>query len=433
MAAMLSRFSLRLGFYPLLACKILGWHLLHIRKVMSYRGNLKARQVIDEREVLSVNAAVLALRSASLALNPSTGKKNRTRKLLGKLFRFYISVVERLGKNSSNHTDSHRHVDHIIFQVTNICNAKCKQCFVLHELNKDVQRNLSLEEVEKFFVSLGRVRNIVLGGGEPFLRKDLDRVCISLDHISQPELITIPTNGAYSEIILQKVKNILENTRTSLKISLSVDGLPATHDEIRRVPGLFRNVKETYDKLGFLYYIFFPRLSLQVNTTVFEDNHAQMLQLYSLVKGNFPLAQFTFEAIRGHYDESSCRPIGEELYGTLVNSLGSLQEIRETGQLELHELAMETARRRTQVVPCIGGANFIVLDFFGNLYPCEILPSVTNIRDIQYDFRRVLADPSWTKAIQDIRQAKCHCTHMCFLSASLDEAKKKTSQETSIV
>ena len=117
--------------------------------------------------------------------------------------------------------------------------------------------------------------------------------------------------------------------------------------------------------------------------------------------------------------------MSDATYQALVVSVREVENIRASGQLELHELALETIRRQTQVVPCIGGADFIVLDFFGNLYPCEILPSVTNIRDIDYDFRRILNDPKWVKAVEDIQNAKCHCTHMCFLSSSLDEVKKQ--------
>jgi GT2 family glycosyltransferase/MoaA/NifB/PqqE/SkfB family radical SAM enzyme len=426
-AVMLPGFFFRLLSYPIIALKVLGWHLLHLMRVVSLRRSIRERRIVDETEILSVNAAILALRPRGVGLTKPQGRVQPwNRRLLRKLFRSYVSVLEKLGSNHRERGEQdQRYVDHIIFQVTNICNAQCKQCFVLHQLNKDVQKNLSLNEIEKFFTSLGRVRNIVLGGGEPFLRKDLDQVCASLDKISKPELITVPTNGAYPEIISRKVQSILEKTRTSLKISLSLDGLPETHDEIRRVPGLFANVKEAYDRLEFLYYLFFPRLSLQVNTTVFADNYEQFSQVFSLVKEQFPLAGFTFEAIRGHYDENLCQPVSDATYQALVDSVREVEDIRASGQLELHELALETIRRQTQVVPCIGGADFIVLDFFGNLYPCEILPSVINIRDINYDFRRVLEDSRWTKAVEDIQNAKCHCTHMCFLSSSLDEVKKQ--------
>ena len=425
-AKMLPGFFIRLLFYPTVALRVLCWHLFHLGRSVRSRAGTRERRVVDEAEILSVNAAILALGSRNSNVTTLQGRARPwSRRLLGKPFRFYISALERLGKLRSNGGSDRRYVDHIIFQVTNICNARCKQCFVLHELNKDVQKNLSLAEIEKFFVSLGRVKNIVLGGGEPFLRKDLEKVCAALDRISRPELITIPTNGGYPELVAKKVKSILENTRTSLKISLSLDGPPKLHDEIRRVPGLFVNLQASYDKLDFLRRIFFPRLSLQVNTTVFADNYHHFSETLSLAKKHFPLAGFTFESIRGHYDESLCQPVTDAMYEALVDSVRPVTEIRGSGQLELHELALETMRQRTQVVPCIGGANFIVLDFFGNLYPCEILPSVTNIRDIDYDFRRVVDDPRWTKAVQDIQKAKCHCTHMCFLSSSLEEAKKK--------
>lgn len=424
-AIMLAGFLYRLLFYPLIAMKIFGWHALHLRKVMASRSDLRARRVVDETQILAVNAALMALRPGSTGLiKPQARAKGLLRKILRPAYRSYVAAVESLRRLDKSQLEQ-RHVDHIIFQVTNICNARCRQCFVLHQLNKDVHNNLSREEIEKFFTSLGRVGNIVLGGGEPFLRKDLDQICVLLDRISKPALITIPTNGAYPEIIANKVKAILENTRTSLKISLSLDGPPELHDEIRRVPGLFAKLKETYDRLAFLYYIFFPRLSLQVNATVFADNYEQFSKVHAIAEESFPLAGFTFETIRGHYDGTLCQPISDQMYGALIDSVRPFREISASGQLELHELALETIRRETQVVPCIGGADFIVLDFFGNLYPCEILPSITNIRDIDYDFDRVVSDPRWTKAVQDIQDAKCHCTHMCFLSSSLEEAKRR--------
>lgn len=426
MAVMLFLFCFRLMFYPITALKVVGWHLLHLRKVLRSRRNVLARRVVDETQILMVNAALMALRPGSLGLVKPQGQLRRlVRGFLRKLYRFSISSAQTLRNKRDLDRSERKYVDHVIFQVTNICNAQCKQCFVLHELNQNVQKNLSLDEIQRFFTSVGKVRNMVLGGGEPFLRKDLEQVCQALDRICEPELITIPTNGAYPEIILRKVKSILENTRTSLKISLSLDGPAGMHDGIRGVPGLFVNVKETYEKLECLYHLFFPRLNLQVNTTVFAENYGKFSELFSLVKEGFPLARFTFEAIRGHYDESLCQPISEEMYEALIESAGDVKEIRMQGQLELHKLALETIKRGTQVVPCVGGANFIVLDFFGNLYPCEILPSLTNIRDIDYDFRRVVDDPRWSGIIQDIQNAKCHCTHMCFLSASLDEVKKR--------
>ena len=426
-AIMLSGFCFRLLFRPVIALKVLGWHLLHLRKVLAWRSDLRKRRVVDETQILSFNSANLALRSRSSGLiQPQSKLKSWKRRLLKTPFRYCVSVGENLMNTQPGDSHSiHRYVDHIIFQVTNICNAHCKQCFVLDELNKDVYKNLSLQEVERFFRSLGRVRNIVLGGGEPFLRKDLDQICILLDQVSRPELITIPTNGAYPDIIFRQVKSILENTRVSLKISLSLDGPPEMHGKIRQVPGLFAKVKETYERLLFLYHIFMPRLSLQVNSTVFADNYDQFSELDYLVKEHFPLARFTFEAIRGHYDSNLAQPISDEMYKDLIESMRQSTEIDKDGSLELHGLALKTIRQRTQVVPCIGGANFIVLDFFGNLYPCEILPSLVNIRDIDYDFRRILDDLRWMGAVQDIQNAKCHCTHMCFLSASLDEVRTK--------
>lgn len=421
-AKMLPRFFQRLRSDPYIGLKAFAWNLFHLGNILAWRWRRRKRQSVTETQILSLNSFLLALLFGKSGLQHDQAARVSWKwRLLRALFRVYV-LINRSFQGPEIHPN---YVDNIIFQVTNICNARCKQCFLRHVLNRDVGKNLSLDEIRKFFTSLGRVNNIVLGGGEPFLRKDLDQVCVVLDRLCGPSLITIPTNGAYPDIIFQKAKSILENTRASLKISLSIDGPPWLHDNIRGVPNLFDKVHQTYEKLLFLYRIFYPRLSLQVNSTVFAENYEYFPNLYHLVKERFPFAQFTFETIRGYYDTNLAQPITDDIYQDLIESVRQLGDSRMTNHLELHCLALDTIKQQRQVVPCNAGRNFVVLDFFGNLYPCEILPAFVNIRDIGYDFARVVEDPRWKKIIDDVQNGKCHCTHMCFLNASFGEFRSK--------
>ena len=285
-------------------------------------------------------------------------------------------------------------------------------------LNKDVEKNLSLDEIEKFFSSLGRVKNIVLGGGEPFLRQDLVQLCIALEKTSHPRAFTIPTNGLASDIIFEKVKGILENTQTRLVIPISIDGPSSIHEEIRGVPGLFEKTQQTYKNLLLLYYMFYPRITLQVNATISSHNYKYFEETYQIVRKYFSKARFTFEVIRGHYDSSVAGGITDEMYNDLISLVQGLNDPALKNLIQLHKLALKTIKKKKQIVTCNAGNNFIVLDHLGNLAPCEILPPFANIRDIKYDFLSIKNDARWQKVIQDIRNGKCHCTHMCFLGSS---------------
>lgn len=413
---MLPKLILRLRRDKLIGIKCFIWNLFHLGDILKWKRYIRKHRLINESQILALNSYLSSLRSDGISLKKGqTAGLSWRRHLWEVPFRVYGSLNRCFQKPHKEHS----YVDNIIFLVTNLCNADCQFCFLRHQLNKDVEKNLTLGEIEKFFSSLGRVNNIVLGGGEPFLRKDLDRICMALERVSKPTLFTIPTNGFSPDIIFKKVKTILENTHIFLKISLSIDGPPQIHDDIRKFPGLFAKVKETYQKLLFLYHIFYPRLELQVNSTIFAQNYPHFLELYYLIKEKFRCAEFVFETIRGHYDTSLVKPITDEMYSDLIESIRQIGDTDIARRLELHNLALQTLRQRTQVVRCNAGANFIVLDFWGNLYPCEILPSFVNIRDIDYDFAQVVKDPRWNKVIENIQKGKCYCTHMCFLVSSL--------------
>lgn len=426
LSQILIRFSLAMGrdfYFSLLIknyhdswviVKSTIWNFLHFLEILRQRRYIRSRRKIDDDEIFSLNAHLLSL-SKYPSLRSLATKDLSLKEKLGVLpLKVSFRLLRRKRKIRSNY------VDHLILWVTSLCDASCPMCFLKDRLNKDIQNNLSHEEYKKIFHSLGRIReNITLGGGEPFLRKDVVEICLSADSISKPAIITIPTNGNNPEIIFEKVKSILDSINARLLISLSLDGLPETHERIRGVQGIYARLEQTYDKLITLREIFYPRLQLQINTVLFKDNYYEFPKVYELLKKRFVNARFSFEVIRGNYDTSLVEPITEEQYRHFLGYIKSQCDPRIEWQIPLHELSLKVLERKTQIVPCVAGFKFIVIDFLGNLYPCEILPFLLNLRDIGYDIGRVFNDIRWQRVIQNIRESKCFCTHMCFLGASL--------------
>jgi len=408
----------------LLVARSFIWNSFHLPSIIKWRKYTGKQAVINKSQIHILNTYISSLR---LARSVPQKKHQSKYSWQHRLWDFPFNICSFLGKNMKKISSKRGYVDNIILLITNICNARCKHCFLIDSLNKEPEKNLTLLEIRNFFSSLGMTKNIVLGGGEPFLREDIERICMTLEEVSKPESFTIPTNGFSPEVIFKKVKTILENTQTELKISLSIDGPAELHDEIRQKEGLFNNAKETYERLSFLYYIFYPRLTLQVNSVVFADNYSSFLELHSLIKEEFPLANSTFEIIRGHYDSATAKPITDGMYKDLIKSIRQIDKTNLDNSLELHDLALKTIESKAQVIPCNAGQNFIVLDFSGNLYPCEALPAFINVRDIDYDFARVVEDPRWHKSLKDIEEGKCYCTYMCFLASSLNDVQKKQS------
>ncbi|HEY4482331.1 MAG TPA: radical SAM protein, partial [Candidatus Brocadiaceae bacterium] len=77
--------------------------------------------------------------------------------------------------------------------VTSRCNAFCNHCFYWKELNNG-KDDISISNLEKLANNLNGLRQILLTGGEPFLRNELAEIS-KIFHRKGVRAITIPTNG----------------------------------------------------------------------------------------------------------------------------------------------------------------------------------------------------------------------------------------------
>lgn len=119
------------------------------------------------------------------------------------------------------------------FDVTDNCNLNCKHCYHFSNPYKIFQKKeVAIDIWEKRFSQLYKdgIRFVLLGGGEPALRKDI----IELAHKIFP-IVYIITNGKIK--IPEKLVNLI--------IFLSLDGDKEKNDEIRGV-GSFEKAINNY-------------------------------------------------------------------------------------------------------------------------------------------------------------------------------------------
>ena len=62
----------------------------------------------------------------------------------------------------------------LILYVTSTCNQKCSHCFYSAELNQP--NDLSFADYELISKNCNDIEAILIGGGEPFIRKDLPEI-----------------------------------------------------------------------------------------------------------------------------------------------------------------------------------------------------------------------------------------------------------------
>ena len=84
----------------------------------------------------------------------------------------------------------------LTLSITNMCNSRCQSCDIwkIYPAEKDrLEEELSVDEIEKIFRSVGRVYFFNISGGEPFLRKDIvDIVRVGCEQL-RPSVVHIPT------------------------------------------------------------------------------------------------------------------------------------------------------------------------------------------------------------------------------------------------
>jgi hypothetical protein len=100
---------------------------------------------------------------------------------------------------------------------------------------------------------------------------------------------------------------------------------------------------------------------------------------------------------------------------TLIERLKSrrfrgVSKITEAFRVEYYQLVKRILREQTQVIPCFAGWASAQIYANGEVWPCCIrADNMANLRDVDYDFRRVWTSPEAERIRKSIRNKECHC------------------------
>ncbi|SHK40642.1 radical SAM/SPASM domain-containing protein [Tepidibacter formicigenes] len=145
----------------------------------------------------------------------------------------------------------------VVWNITNICNFKCKHCYS-NAVSYKSEEELSTKEVKKVIDDLASINVpvILLSGGEPLMRDDIFEIIkyIKYKGIS----VSLSTNGS---LITQDTARILKDLGIGY-VGISLDGTSKTNDYFRGVNGAYdsivnaiKNCKEVDQKVGLRFTI----------------------------------------------------------------------------------------------------------------------------------------------------------------------------------
>jgi len=310
----------------------------------------------------------------------------------------------------------------LVLFINSICNMKCEHCFYWTSLNK--RDDLSKDEIFRLSDSLGRIENLNLSGGEPFLRKEFGEICRKFIQTNSVKQIYVPTNGYYTEKCVAAIAEVLKEPSLDLFVAeISLDGMPEFHDRFRVAPNSFKKAMETYDALVKLQ-VSDPRLRIHSISTATDVNMDEIRKLTTYLYQRCPkMDHHNLAIIRGDRKNQTLRGPGLAQYEDLYEYIRRLWAPREQGRYGssvepmLQWAKVATVKEDRQVVPCKAGRISGVVYANGDVGVCEIHKPIGNLR--QKSFPEIWHSEEARVLRAAIANKECHCTTEVFLWSSI--------------
>lgn len=310
----------------------------------------------------------------------------------------------------------------LILFINSICNQKCEHCFYWRSLNQ--RDDLTRDELFALSRSLGRIENLNLSGGEPFLRPDFADVCRQFIRHNGVREIYVPTNGTFTERTVKQITGTLQEPGLRLlAVEFSLDGLAEFHDQFRGQKGAFEKSMESYDALAKLQARD-PRLRLHAISTATNVNLDEIRRLTTYLFERCPqMDHHNLAVIRGDRKNSALQSPDLRQYTELYEYVRRLWMPRETGRYGaivepmLQWAKVKTLRERRQVVPCSAGQLSAVVYANGDVSVCELHAPLGNLR--QQTFPEIWNSAEARRLRSSIARKECHCTTEVFLWPSI--------------
>jgi MoaA/NifB/PqqE/SkfB family radical SAM enzyme len=320
----------------------------------------------------------------------------------------------------------------LTFSVTNLCQSKCKTCSIwqlYREHPEKYHTELSLDEIGKIFKSMGHIYVFNISGGEPFLRPDIVQIIELACKYLTPGIIHIPTNAISSRLIIKRVDQIVtllkrNHPHVRLTIKPSLDHIGDKHDEIRGVKGNFEKVMWLYKRLKALKP-HYPNLHVELGTVISRWNVNDIDEISKFVQTLGP------DSYRNEIAEQRSEMFNQQdpitpdpqAYRNAIDFFVAqikennrkkvlFQRITNAFRLVYYHLAIRIMEQNRQVIPCYAGISNVHMTPYGDIWPCCTLgydQSMGNLRDFEYDFKRLWISETARQIRRFIYEKKCAC------------------------
>jgi MoaA/NifB/PqqE/SkfB family radical SAM enzyme len=325
---------------------------------------------------------------------------------------------------------------YFVYFVTDFCNARCKHCLLQAHESSQKGRELTIDEIERVSASMDDMLFFTPTGGEPFLRRDLPEIVRVFYTNNHALNVGIPTNGSLTGRVVEMTREMLDTCPgVDLHIDVSIDGIGEQHDDIRCFPGLFDRAVRTYQGLRDLER-HYPNFSTCAEITVSPHNQDHLLELYDYLTHNVGVNTVFTLLMRGaprepvSMEELDIRKY-EELHAVLERDNKArilsgyykmpFSDVLNAKRIVRPRIISRTVRERRFQIPCYAGGLGGAMFSEGQVLPCELHVDkvIGNVRDVDYDFKKLWFGTRGQEMRRYIRDTKCFCTYECFLTVNI--------------
>jgi radical SAM protein with 4Fe4S-binding SPASM domain len=273
------------------------------------------------------------------------------------------------------------------------------------------------------------LQRVHIGGGEPFLRKDISQIIGTISRDWDARVICLPTNGSIRQPLISTVQNFAANCQNHLRLHFSLNTLEQNFQEFSGTKDTFQEWEETF-RLAKSITDQSTNITLLTLMTFNDHNQAYFENLIDYVTNSLCPDDVSIGLVRPHKTYNPVLDI--EKYRQLIKTYFS-----ETSSQNLFLKAYRTLIRehmatyylqKRSLTKCYSGKMRVVMSPEGNIYPCETrgYPEgddesflLGNIRDFNYNIRNLLKSPRSQEVLDEIKNRSCHCSQGIDLSLSL--------------
>ncbi|MBR7011326.1 MAG: radical SAM protein [Muribaculaceae bacterium] len=285
------------------------------------------------------------------------------------------------------------------------CNAQCNMCNIWK-----FQTNPNEEIDASYYEKLPAGLRINITGGEPTLRRDIDKIFEIL--YPKSSLLELSTNGYNTAKIVE-----LANKYPNILIRVSVEGLPKINDAKRGIKDGFDHALRTILELKKT-----KCKNIGFSVVISPDNYDDLLHLYDLCValdvelGNSAVHNSWYFHKEDNQIESEKALEQHERFvkALLTSKRRHLKDrLKDYGRAYFNRSIHRRLRGDTDEYrpPCGALTDFFFIDPWGNVTPCNGSSEEWKLGNIKDDtLENILSSDKAREAMEKVRNCKRNCT-----------------------